>query len=155
MISLGGYLAEKLIFGSEHISTGASHDIQHATVQANAAVREFGMVDDPLRISVKGIESNYHFFYEERYGRQAKELMRNCLEQAEQILKRNKRFLLEMGSYLTEHSRMNADQIEAMAIEFSAESWVKETGFIAKDEYFQFKQQIQQAIEKLKTNPGN
>lgn len=149
MISLGGYLAEKMIFGKEHISTGASHDILHATVQANAAVREFGMLDVPMRISVKGIETNNHFFYEERYGRQAKELMRTCMEDAEKVLQENKRFLLEMARYLTENSRMNSEQIKTMAEQFSTEEWVRTDGFIQKNEYFQFKQNILDAITEL------
>ena len=42
----GGRLAEELIFGSEHVTTGASNDIERATEIARKMVTRFGLSDN-------------------------------------------------------------------------------------------------------------
>jgi len=47
----GGRIAEQLIYGQEHLNSGASNDIKQATGMARAMVTEYGMSDKlgPLR----------------------------------------------------------------------------------------------------------
>src|SRR5699024_5907414 len=40
---LGGRVAEEIIFGKDHVSTGASNDFERATEIANKMITEFGM----------------------------------------------------------------------------------------------------------------
>lgn len=49
----GGREAEAIIFGAEHVTTGASNDIMQATRMARAMVTEYGMSDvlGPMRLS--------------------------------------------------------------------------------------------------------
>ncbi len=155
MISLGGYLAEKMVFGPEHLSTGSHQDLRHATQQANSAVREFGMLGLPMSISVKSVETNTMFFYEDEHGEMAQDLLRQCMEEAEKVLQQNKRFLLEMSKHLTAHSRMNSEQIEAMAKEYGKADWLHTEGFIHKREYFNFKQRISDALRTLDLEEAN
>ena len=46
MVSLGGRIAEELIFGSDDITTGASSDIKKATKVARKMVTRFGMTEN-------------------------------------------------------------------------------------------------------------
>lgn len=46
-ISLGGYIAEKMVFGEEYITNGACADLEHATVLASKAIREWGFGSHP------------------------------------------------------------------------------------------------------------
>ena len=41
-MAFGGRIAEKLIFGEDNVTTGASNDIKQATAMARAMVTEFG-----------------------------------------------------------------------------------------------------------------
>lgn len=40
-VSLGGYVAEEVIFGREHLTTGASNDLRKATILASRYVRDY------------------------------------------------------------------------------------------------------------------
>src|SRR5699024_9687399 len=42
---LGGRVAEEMIFGEDHVSTGASNDFQRATAIAHKMITEYGMSD--------------------------------------------------------------------------------------------------------------
>ena len=45
-VAMGGHVAEKLIIGSQKITSGCGSDLQGATNIANMAVRRFGMFGD-------------------------------------------------------------------------------------------------------------
>jgi len=42
-MTLGGYVAEKMMFGDDHISTGPSSDLRQATAMARAMIMSYGM----------------------------------------------------------------------------------------------------------------
>ena len=112
----GGRVAEELIFGKDHITSGASNDILQATQKARAMVVEWGMSDllGPLRYS-----ENEEDVFLGRSVTQRKSMsdetamlidkeIRNFIDEAEKhakkILKKNKqpKFLkLWRGDYLT------------------------------------------------------
>jgi hypothetical protein len=43
VLTLGGYVAEKMIFGEEHTSSGVYNDIEEASALANRAIRKYAM----------------------------------------------------------------------------------------------------------------
>jgi cell division protease FtsH len=150
MIDLGGYLAEQLIFGKEHLSTGSVSDLNKCTQRANAAVRTYGMVGPPrqIRLPIAGHEEM--FFYAPEHGKQAETLITACMDKAIEVLETNKRFLLELAEYLSIHSRMDKEQIHDMAVQYAAEEWVQTEGFIQKENYFHFKESLADALASCK-----
>lgn len=89
IISLGGFIAEKLIFGDENTSSGVYSDIENATELANKAIKYYAMGNDPIHISVASANSNEYFFTKEKHIEEAMLLIENCKAEAETILSKN------------------------------------------------------------------
>ena len=71
-ILMGGRIAEELYFGADHVTTGASNDIERATELARSMVCEYGMSElGPLTFGKKeeqiflGREISQHRDYSE------------------------------------------------------------------------------------------
>lgn len=149
MIALGGFLAEKMIFGEDQTSTGVSEDIQRASTLANEAIKNFGMGYEPIKISVKDAEYNDQFFYSDEHGQQAFYFFKEAEREAIKLLEKNKMLLLKMSEYLTTNSRMHQKEIRKFCEKYSQESWVNIDGFIEPEQYYLFKETIQEQIARL------
>lgn len=55
MVSLGGYIAEKIIFGSDRVSSGSSSDLRNVTSIATDMLRKWGFSSD---LSVRSYSNN-------------------------------------------------------------------------------------------------
>ena len=55
----GGSAAEELIFGKEHMTTGASNDIEQATKLARAMITRYGMTDDFDMMALETVQNQY------------------------------------------------------------------------------------------------
>lgn len=150
VISLGGYVAEKMIFGEENTSSGVYSDIEEATNLANKAIKHYAMGSDPIAIAVAGPGSNDYFFMSEKHREEAMQLIYDCREKAEQILEQNKLLLLKISEYLTEHHRMDEPMIGDFVRKYAVDSWVKEEGFKKKDNYFSFVSVLQKQLHDMK-----
>jgi hypothetical protein len=151
IVALGGYVAEKMIFGEENTSTGVWGDIEAATVLANEAIREYAMGVDPVHLSLTGAGQPDSFIVKECHTEEALRLIRECLDEATAILERNKLLLLKMAEHLTYNSRMESGEIGEMVKKYSVEDWVKKEGFVKKDKYFSFSDTIRKQIEEIES----
>jgi cell division protease FtsH len=151
MIALAGFVAEKMVMGAENTSAGVDHDIERASEWANRAIKEYAMGSDPVRIHVENSDNNDLFFTRDKYREEAMSLIQECMADTEKLLERNKLLLLKMSQYLTSHSVMREEAIGEMICYYGAESWLKTSGFIAKDQYYKFKETVQQQIDDLET----
>lgn len=157
IISLGGYAAERLVFGEEETSTGVSGDIEDATELAIEAVKYYAMGKDPIHIRVAANDYNESFFHKPKYEKAALQLIREGLQSAEELLVRNKLLMLKMAAYLTEHARMDKATIGDFVKKYSVEPWVQTEPFIEPKEYFRFKDRVLQQLEEMEQeeNEGN
>ncbi|MBS1635997.1 MAG: hypothetical protein JST26_08740 [Bacteroidetes bacterium] len=153
VISLGGYVAEKMIFGAENTSSGVYSDLENASSLANKAIKYYGMGSDPLHIAVNAANNNEYFFNKAHHHEEALNLIQSCVKTAEEILDANKLLLLKMSEYLSCHNRMEEALIGQFIREYSVEAWVKTEGFIRKENYFSFHQEIKKQINELEHHP--
>jgi hypothetical protein len=149
MISLAGFVAEKIVLGEENTSSGVDLDIERATELANKAIKEYAMGSDPIRIHVQHAENNDLFFTKEKYVEEAMNLIQVCLAETEKLLVRNKLLLLKMSQYLTANSLIRGDEIGKMIRAYGIETWLKTEGFISKDHYYNFKQTVQMQVAEM------
>ncbi|MEM7369624.1 MAG: hypothetical protein AAF587_13555 [Bacteroidota bacterium] len=142
IISLGGLVAERMIFGPEQTSTGVVSDLESASELANQAIKDYGMGKDPTSVHIEDPGHYDSFFHNEDHETQAMEIIKSCEAEAEAILLRNKHLLLRMSHHLTIHSRMDQAEIGACVSKYAVEPWVATHGFIEPEKYFDFKGRI-------------
>lgn len=145
VITLGGYVAEKMIFGEEFTSSGVYSDIEEASRLANKAVRNYAMGSDPIHLAV-GAQQEDAFIMSEKYSAEAVAIVNACEAEAKRLLQKNKLLLLKIADYLTDHSRMEEQMIAAYVKQFSVETWVETEGFLKKDAYYQFNTILQKKM---------
>lgn len=141
VITLGGYVAEKMIFGAEFTSSGVYSDIEEASRLANKAVRNYAMGSDPIHLAI-GTQNEDAFTMSQKYSTEAVAIIKECEGEAERLLQKNKLLLLKIADYLTTHSRMEEQMIADYVRDFAVESWI-ESGFIKKDDYYHFNTMLQ------------
>jgi cell division protease FtsH len=152
VLTLGGYVAEKMIFGKEFTSSGVYSDIEEASALANKAIRKYAMGCDPIHLAVESTQNEDAFANSHRHASEAISLIRECEVEAFEILKRNKLLLLKMAEYLTSNSRMEESTIELFIRQYSIETWIEEQGFIKKEDYYQFNLIIKEQIKTLESD---
>ena len=124
-VALGGYAAEKMIFGD--LTTGASNDIQVATALARDMVTRYGMSDDigPIaldsgpRMSTAGnwlTEKTLSEDTSKQVDREVSRFMNTALAQAEKILQTNKSALDNISTELIKVETLERDAFEKLLI---------------------------------------
>ena len=112
----GGRIAEKMLYGKEGISTGASSDIQVATRYARAMVTQWGFAEEklgPIQYSLNeqtGRE-DYSVATGELIDVEVKSIIDHCYKMAEKTLKDNEDILYAMKAGLMEYETLDSDQI--------------------------------------------
>ena len=126
MVSLGGRIAEEIIFGD--ITTGASSDIKKATKTARRMVTRYGMSDnigvicyddddDEVFIGKDLAHAKAHS--EEISGEIDKEVKRiidDCYTKAKDIIMQNENVLHSCAKLLLEKEKINREEFEALFV---------------------------------------
>lgn len=117
-ISLAGFVAEKLVFGEDERSNGASSDLSRATKLAVSYVRKWGMGDNPyVTTFVPDGQNSTSIFSgsgQSNEDVQAARLIKYAIGEVENILKSyqwNKMFVAS-SKYLAENSTMPKEKME-------------------------------------------
>lgn len=111
-VCLGGYVAEGMIFGEERRSSGASGDLNCATVLASKMVRKFGLSDIPyITTHLQRGDNEGMWINEENQdyiNNRIKAIINKCLKETKIIMEMpNIMNMLKASSkYLAEHSQM-------------------------------------------------
>jgi len=125
-VSLGGYAAEKLIFGDENLTTGASNDLRVSTRLARTMVTQYGM-SDKLGPRTYGHREEMVFLgrditEQKDYSEKAAELideevtklMKDAEKKAQTLLQKNKAKLEEIVAILLKKEIIEKEEFEAL-----------------------------------------
>ncbi len=126
MVSLGGRIAEELIFGD--VTTGASQDIKEATAIARAMVTQYGMSE---RVGMINYDSNdgevfigRDLAHTRSYGEdvataidsEVKRIIDECYEKAKQIIQEHEPVLHKCCELLLAREKIGQEEFEALFV---------------------------------------
>ena len=125
-VSMGGRVAEELIFGYDKVSSGASGDIQQATKLARSMVTQWGMSDKlgPLQYEEQQGETFLGYSQTQRQNMsnetaqlidsEIKKLVEDAYGRATQILTDHRERLVLLAEALLEYETLTGDEILAL-----------------------------------------
>ena len=114
-VALGGHACEHLIFGSEHISTGASSDFRQVTSIATGLVNDFGYSSKigKLSIDTETISDKMKYDVE----KEVHNLVKKCYSRVYKILENNKEKIDELCESLIEKETLSGKELrQAMGL---------------------------------------
>jgi cell division protease FtsH len=124
-MSLGGYVAEKMVFGD--LTTGPSNDLQVSTALARDMVTKYGMSEKMGPIALEGQGGKALFgrgvddkAYSERVSAEidaeVSEIMKKALSRAEETLTKHRPVLNAIAKRLVEVETIERDEFEKILI---------------------------------------
>ncbi|MFO1241613.1 MAG: ATP-dependent zinc metalloprotease FtsH [Rickettsiales bacterium] len=125
-VSMGGRVAEEIIFGYDKVSSGASSDIQYATRLARAMVTKWGMSDAMGPVDYGGDQQEVflgHSFTQEKtmsestaakVDAEIKRIVEEAHSRAKMILEDNRDGLEALAQGLLEHETLTGEEIKRL-----------------------------------------
>ena len=119
--AMGGRVAEKLIFGTDAVTTGASSDLKNVAELAKSMVVEEGMSDGLRNIVFPNEQTGYYTIttgkpYSEKTAEmidaEVRKLSEEAALRAEQVLKANKKVLDKLAEELLAHETLEEKELE-------------------------------------------
>ncbi len=111
-VSMGGRVAEELIFGHGKVSSGASSDIQYATRLARAMVSEWGMSDTLGPILVGSAQDGASEAMVAQVDAEVKNIVMGAHETAKAILTEHRDQLERVALALIHYETLTGDEIQ-------------------------------------------
>ncbi|XP_039645952.1 ATP-dependent zinc metalloprotease YME1L1-like isoform X2 [Perca fluviatilis] len=110
-VSMGGRVAEELIFGDDNITTGASSDFDGATKIAKMMVTRFGM-SDKLGVMTYGDVTKQSPETQAAIEQEVRVLLKDSYERAKNILKTYNKEHKKLADALLAYETLNAKEIQ-------------------------------------------
>lgn len=134
-LMLGGYAAEKIIFGAEKVTTGASGDIFRATKFATAMLKECGMGKFPANFQTADFMVNLTIHdTDNSVNKDAMQLLEEGLKLAEKTIKEQNTLFLKMADLLSDNRFMSKEiarqMLEEYAVSFSVNELIENGDFL-------------------------
>lgn len=140
-VLLGGYVAEKMVFGKENLGNGCYGDFQKSTNMALRMVKLYGMYSDPMIMTTHN-NSNQNFDFikvDMNIDRIASNIIRENLEEVEITLIEYKELFYNISKYLSMNSFLDQKKLSEIISEINPELL---DDIRDKDNYYDFKNQF-------------
>lgn len=114
-VCMGGRVAEEMIFGQDHVTTGASSDLTTATKLAKYMVTSCGMSDaiGPVHVSSKAGS-----VMQKRVDDEVRKLLTEAYQRVKDLLKKHEKELHVLASALLERETLTAEDIKTILLPF-------------------------------------
>lgn len=114
-VCMGGRVAEELIFGEDHVTTGASSDLQTATELAQYMVSSCGMSDAIGPVHIKERPSSE---LQSRVDAEVVKLLREAYDRVKALLKKQEKALHALANALLEYETLSAEDIKRILLPY-------------------------------------
>ncbi|KAF9667396.1 hypothetical protein SADUNF_Sadunf15G0018700 [Salix dunnii] len=114
-VCMGGRVAEELIFGQDHVTTGASSDLHTATELAQYMVSNCGMSDaiGPIHINERPSSE-----LQSRVDAEVMKLLREAYDRVKALLKKHEKALHVLANALLEYETLSAEEIKRILLPY-------------------------------------
>ncbi|GAB4858419.1 ATP-dependent zinc metalloprotease FTSH 11, chloroplastic/mitochondrial [Ancistrocladus abbreviatus] len=117
-VCMDGRVAEELIFGQDHVTTGASGDLNTATELARYMVTTCGMSDTIGPVHIKEWPASE---MQSRVDAEVRRLLGEAYDRVKVLLKKHERALHALENALLEYETLSAEDIERILLPFREE----------------------------------
>ncbi|KAK1577950.1 hypothetical protein Q3G72_026254 [Acer saccharum] len=114
-VCMGGRVAEELIFGQDHVTTGASSDLSTATELAQYMVSSCGMSDAIGPVHIKERASSE---MQSRIDAEVVKLLREAYDRVKALLKKHEKALHALANALLEYETLGAEDIKRILLPY-------------------------------------
>lgn len=111
-VSMGGKVAEELVYGPDNVTTGASSDIQSATRIAYMMVTQAGMSDALGNIDLATDYARLSSETKQRIEHEVRRLVEEGRERALKLLTKNREGLDRLATALVEYETLGKEEME-------------------------------------------
>ena len=111
-VALGGHACEDLIFGSEHISTGASSDFRQVTSIATSLVNDLGYSSKIGKLSIDTDTISDKMKYD--VEKEVHDLVKKCYSRVYKMLEKNKEAIHELCESLIEKETLSGEELRTV-----------------------------------------
>ncbi len=148
-VLLGGWVAERLVFGEENVTIGSGADLSNATHLATHVVYSCGMGHVRAAFGNENMATtpSVIFDHAESVNKDAKELLVQAEHIATGALERQKSVLLHLADYLSDHSSANKQTIRAFLENYAVDFNLNE--LIENAEHLFYREHLKKLIEKF------
>lgn len=143
-VYLGGFAAEKLVFGEAGITAGSGSDIVEATHMAVRFLKEKGFGELPVAVQVADPHTvGFIHHPSERIDHTAESWIRTALELAEKTLVKRKSLLLKLADHLSDNRCLTKEQLCEMV--FGSQEFPKS---FEQHSRFPFRRMLKEAVAR-------
>ncbi|KMT16073.1 hypothetical protein BVRB_3g052420 [Beta vulgaris subsp. vulgaris] len=114
-VCMGGRVAEELIFGQDHITTGASSDLNTATELAQYMVTTCGMSETIGPVHIKERPGSE---MQSRIDAEVVKLLRDAYDRVKALLKKHEKALHALATALLEYETLSSEDIKRILLPY-------------------------------------
>lgn len=150
-VLLGGLVAERVIYGDENITIGASSDLRAATRLVTAVLYTCGMGDTPAMFGNEHMDDTPTVVFDddrEGLNKQARNWLLAAEKLAEETLLKQKTLLIRLADYLSDKRTVSKDQMLEFLLNYAVD--FKKEDIITNPEHLFYRDHLKTLVKDLK-----
>lgn len=149
-VLLGGIAAERVVFGDENITIGASSDLRAATRLVTYVLYTCGMGDTPALFGNEHLDDTPTVLFDddrEGINKQVKDFLLAAEELAHKTLEEQKVLLLRLADYLSDKRSVSKEQMMEFLLQYAQD--FKKEDIVTEPDHLFYRNHLKSLVEKL------